>query len=56
MVKSLFAVAVTAVLAAAGTSALAQTYPSQPIKFLVPYTPGTGMDTIARVSRVNTRC
>jgi tripartite-type tricarboxylate transporter receptor subunit TctC len=31
-----------------GSGALAQTYPSQPIKFVVPYTPGTGMDIIAR--------
>jgi len=27
---------------------LAQAYPSQPIKLIVPYTPGTGMDIIAR--------
>lgn len=27
----------------------AQTWPSQPIKIVVPFTPGTGMDTIARV-------
>lgn len=27
----------------------AQTWPSQPIKIIVPFTPGTGMDTIARV-------
>jgi tripartite-type tricarboxylate transporter receptor subunit TctC len=26
----------------------AQTWPSQPIKIIVPFTPGTGMDTIAR--------
>jgi tripartite-type tricarboxylate transporter receptor subunit TctC len=26
----------------------AQSFPSQPIKFVVPFTPGTGMDTIAR--------
>jgi len=31
-----------------GGSAVAQTYPSQPIKFIVPFTPGTGMDIIAR--------
>lgn len=27
----------------------AQTWPTQPIKIIVPFTPGTGMDTIARV-------
>jgi tripartite-type tricarboxylate transporter receptor subunit TctC len=30
------------------TSACAQTWPSQPIRIIVPFTPGTGMDTIAR--------
>ena len=32
----------------AGGVASAQTYPSQPIHFIVPFTPGTGMDIIAR--------
>lgn len=50
MVRSILAAAATAVLVAAGSSALAQSYPSQPIKFVVPYSPGTGMDTIARVT------
>lgn len=40
----------TGVLAAAlcAGAALAQTWPAQPIKIIVPFTPGTGMDTIAR--------
>jgi tripartite-type tricarboxylate transporter receptor subunit TctC len=44
---------VTLAMAALGLSclgAIAQTtYPTQPIKIIVPFTPGTGMDTIARV-------
>lgn len=32
----------------AAASACAQTWPSQPIRIIVPFTPGTGMDTIAR--------
>src|SRR5258706_160529 len=39
------ALAACAVLPA---GALAQAYPSQPIKVIVPFTPGTGMDIIAR--------
>ena len=29
-------------------TASAQTYPSQPVRLIVPFTAGTGMDTIAR--------
>ncbi len=47
MLKPFLAALFAAALAAAG-SAAAQSYPSQPIKFVVPFTPGTGMDTIAR--------
>ncbi len=36
-------------LALSAAVAGAQTYPNQPIKIIVPFTPGTGMDTIARV-------
>lgn len=31
------------------SGALAQSYPSKPIKLVVPYTPGTGYDSIARI-------
>ncbi len=37
-----------ALLAAFALSATAQTWPVQPIKIIVPFTAGTGMDTIAR--------
>jgi tripartite-type tricarboxylate transporter receptor subunit TctC len=47
MLKALFT---TAVLVACAHPVSAQNYPTQPIKFIVPYTPGTGMDTIARVT------
>ena len=40
------AAALCAALAAG--NAAAQSYPSQPVKLIVPYTPGTGMDIIAR--------
>ncbi len=38
-----------ALLALIDTSAVAQTYPNRPIKLIVPYSPGTGMDMIARI-------
>lgn len=37
------------VLLAGSLGLQAQTWPTQPIKIIVPFTPGTGMDTIARV-------
>ena len=37
------------VLMAGSLGLQAQTWPTQPIKIIVPFTPGTGMDTIARV-------
>lgn len=35
-------------LAAAASLAVAQTWPGQSVRIIVPFTPGTGMDTIAR--------
>ena len=47
--SNLAAVAV-ALMGTLSLGALAQSgFPSQPIKIIVPFTPGTGMDTIARV-------
>jgi tripartite-type tricarboxylate transporter receptor subunit TctC len=42
------ALAAFAVLAVAGTSGLAQAYPSKPVKFIVPFTPGSTTDIVAR--------
>lgn len=48
--RSLILAAVAAGLAVAGTVALAQTagWPGQPVRFIVPYTPGGGTDTVTR--------
>ncbi|HEX9466310.1 MAG TPA: tripartite tricarboxylate transporter substrate binding protein [Alphaproteobacteria bacterium] len=41
-------IAVALAIISADASASAQTYPSRPITLVVPYTPGTGIDIIAR--------
>ncbi|MES2561678.1 MAG: tripartite tricarboxylate transporter substrate-binding protein, partial [Pseudomonadota bacterium] len=43
------ALASAAVLGLAASAAHAQTFPSKPINFIVPYGPGTGNDVIARL-------
>ncbi len=39
----------TAAVVAAGHESLAQTYPTKPVSFVVPFPPGTGNDVIARI-------
>jgi len=48
MLRTIFRIGLTLCPALWGTGAVAQNYPSQPIRLVVPYTPGTGMDIIAR--------
>ena len=50
MYRRHFIVLTAALFASFGPNAFAQgSYPSQTLKIIVPFTPGTGMDTIARV-------
>jgi tripartite-type tricarboxylate transporter receptor subunit TctC len=41
--------AATLAIACYATAAAAQTYPTKPIKLIVPYTPGSPVDVLARV-------
>ncbi|MBI5910141.1 MAG: tripartite tricarboxylate transporter substrate binding protein [Betaproteobacteria bacterium] len=48
MLRNLFRIGVALCATVLSCGAFAQAWPSHPIKFIVPYTPGTGMDMIAR--------
>ena len=56
MKKNAVILCVAALLSAAPGAALAQTYPNQTIKFVVPFSAGSGTDTLARLlgQRVST--
>ena len=45
---SAFGIAAAAMLALASAASAADSYPSRPVRVVVPFTPGTGMDIIAR--------
>ncbi len=49
MIKRAFALAVAATLAAAASEASAQAYPNRPVRILVPFPAGAGVDIVARM-------
>ncbi len=50
ILRPLAALATAALAALAPAGAHAETYPAKPIKLVVPYTPGGGADTLARIT------
>jgi tripartite-type tricarboxylate transporter receptor subunit TctC len=48
MLRILAIIALSAALSAPPSTVLAQAWPSQPVKVIVPFSPGTGMDIVAR--------
>jgi len=49
MIKRAFALAVAATLAAAASESSAQSYPNRPVRILVPFPAGAGVDIVARM-------
>ena len=49
MIKRAFALAAAATLAAAASEASAQSYPNRPVRILVPFPAGAGVDIVARM-------
>ncbi|HUP93258.1 MAG TPA: tripartite tricarboxylate transporter substrate-binding protein [Burkholderiales bacterium] len=47
--KNVVATVVSGVLLAIAIGAHAQQYPGKPVRFIVPFSPGSGSDTIARI-------
>ena len=51
--RKLFAVAFAAFLAHPSANAQAQSYPTKPIRFVLPFGPGSASDTLARIAVKN---
>jgi tripartite-type tricarboxylate transporter receptor subunit TctC len=55
MIKRAFALAAAAMLAAAASGSSAQSYPNRPVRILVPFPAGAGVDIVARMLGVPLR-